>query len=121
LNETQKARFSEALTRLAGDEEMLLILADIAVEDLPPMVVQLSEELAEGDLQSAAATAHAMKGLLSSFETGTPTSELQALINAARSGNAEEANTLFTKTKPAIDELLGEIEILVEHNQPSKR
>lgn len=119
MNESQKARFSEALTRLAGDEEMLLILADIAVEDLPPMVGQLSEQLADGDLESAAATAHAMKGLLSSFETGTPTSELQALINAARSGNSQEAQTLYAKTKPAIEELLGEIEKLVQNNQPS--
>ncbi|TWT93651.1 hypothetical protein [Neorhodopirellula pilleata] len=119
MNETQKARFSEALSRLAGDEEMLLILADIAIEDLPPMVVHLSEQLADDELTSAAATAHAMKGLLSSFETGTPTSELQALINAARSGNTSEAQALYTKTKPAIEQLLAEIETLVQNNQPS--
>jgi len=112
LNESQRVRFSEALQRLAGDEDMLLMLAEIAAEDAPVLLSQLGSQIEEASLSSAARTAHALKGLLSGFVSGPPTSELQPLIAAAREDDAATTATLFSKLRPKLKALIEEIETL---------
>lgn len=95
------------------------MLAEIATEDAPPMIARLEEQLTDRELLDASKTAHAMKGLLSSFETGAPTNEIQPLIDAARGGNATEATLLFETLKPRLGKLCSEIYGLVGSNELS--
>jgi|SRR6056297_1312751 len=87
MNEMQKERFAEALKRLSGDEDTLELLSSMVAEDAPVLMESMRKQLAENDLRSYAKSAHALKGLLSSFETGHPVDEIQSTIDAAREGD----------------------------------
>ncbi len=110
MTDAQRKRFAEALDRLAGDEETLLMLAGIVVEDSPSMMTQLSEWASQGDMEGYARTAHALKGLLSTFETGEPVSELQSAIDSAREGNAAVVQKTHGELVPEIERLIEEID-----------
>ncbi|KAA5542643.1 hypothetical protein FYK55_14005 [Roseiconus nitratireducens] len=116
MNESQRIRFSEALQRVAGDEEMLIMLAEIASEDGPEMLARLDEQVKAESCVEAAKTAHALKGLLSGFEAGEPTSHLQRLIEACRGGRRAEAKAIWNDISPAIESLLEEIAALGQVN-----
>lgn len=113
MNDVQKKRFAEALQRVAGDEDMLAMLATIATEDAPVMIETLDTEVQEQSLPNAAKTAHSLKGLLSTFETGEPVSELQPLIDAARRSDANEVTQLHSDMRAKLDVLMTEIKELV--------
>ncbi|MDA8744322.1 hypothetical protein N9N28_06810 [Rubripirellula amarantea] len=109
LTADQRQRFSAALTRLDGDEDTLVMLAEMVTEDAPTMVAQLESEIDSGKLEDVAQTGHALKGLLSTFETGQPVSDLQPIIEAARSGDSGEVAVLFKSAQPRLRELVSEI------------
>lgn len=109
LTENQRKRFSAALTRLDGDEETLLLLAGMVAEDAPMLLDQLKSNIQSSDSACVAATGHALKGLLSTFETGSPVSELQPLIDAARADDGDTVYSLFTVVAPALEKLVGEV------------
>lgn len=109
MNEHQKKRFAKALERVAGDEDMLSMLATIAVEDAPPMMESLDTSITKQSLDEAAKTAHSLKGLLSAFETDEPVSDLQPLIDAAKKGDQEESIAIQKSIQPKLETLLAEI------------
>jgi hypothetical protein len=110
FNDQQRKRFQEALLRLAGDEQMLSTLAEIVIADAPGLMEQISRGVAEKNCELVARSAHALKGLLSSFETGEPTNQLQPIIDAARRGEIAKMLELFEKTQPKLVALIGEID-----------
>jgi hypothetical protein len=112
MNEAQRKRFAAALQRVAGDEDMLVMLANIAAEDGPPMLKQVHESVKTGDWNEAARTGHALKGLLSTFEAGPPVDQLQPFIDAARSSDAAAAQQTHASVEPKLQQLLVEIETL---------
>jgi len=116
LNESQRSRFSDALHRVAGDEEMLIMLADIAAEDGPEMLRRLDQQVKQESFVEAAKTAHALKGLLSGFETGKPTSDLQPMIDACRAGRRAECKTIWKDLAPRLESLIDEIAALGQVN-----
>ncbi len=109
LTDGQRQRFADALARLDGDEGTLIMLAEMVVEDAPTLLGQLSSDVRAAKVSDAAATGHSLKGLLSTFETGPPVSELQPLIDAARSGDDEEAASLLGEIRPSLEKLVEEI------------
>lgn len=109
MNIEQKERFSDALARLAGDVETFSVLASITVEDAPALFDQLDKSLGEKDWDGYAKSAHAIKGLFSTFETGEPVSNLQSLIDAARSGDGPSVVAAHTEVKQKLCCLLDEI------------
>ncbi|TWT68951.1 hypothetical protein Pan14r_12350 [Crateriforma conspicua] len=109
LNETQRKRFSDALVRVGDDEEILCELAAIAYEDGQPLLQQLDQAISHQDMEQASRSGHSLKGTLSGFETGHPTTLLQPIIDAARRDDPNEASVLFTKAKPQLHSLLKEI------------
>ncbi|TWU35319.1 Hpt domain protein [Novipirellula aureliae] len=113
LTQQQRTRFDQALTRVGGDEEMLIVLARMAVEDAPPLMEKLEAQLANQELSGVAKTTHAFKGLLSTFETGTPVEQLQAIMDAAKEGDLKTASGCYRELKPAINELLHQIDQLL--------
>lgn len=109
MTEAQKKRFSDALARLSGDEEMLETLASIASEDAPGMIRSMDSEIASDNLDAYAKSAHAVKGLLSTFETSEPVSEMQPAIDAAREGDAVTTKSLHDQLRSPIEALVEEI------------
>lgn len=109
MTEEQVKRFSEALARLSGDEELLVAMATMVADDAPAIVEQLDEQLGRESLTDAASTAHKLKGMCSTFETGSPVLELEEVIYAARAGKAEEARSTYDTCQPRLHQLLGEI------------
>ncbi|MCA9135838.1 MAG: Hpt domain-containing protein [Planctomycetales bacterium] len=114
MTESQRTRFSAALQRLGGDEETLVLLAGIASEDAPQMISRLETEVQEDLLPQAALTAHALKGLLSAFETAEPVSTVQNLIDTARAGDAEALKRQHDEITPKLCNLVREIASLAD-------
>ncbi|MCC9658345.1 hypothetical protein [Rhodopirellula halodulae] len=112
MTEDQRQRFAEALQRVAGDEEMLVMLANIAAEDGPPMLKQVQSSVENGNLTEAARTGHALKGLLSTFESGAPVNELQPFIDAARNEDTDTAKVAHRSVSPKLEQLMVEIQAL---------
>jgi HPt (histidine-containing phosphotransfer) domain-containing protein len=112
MNEVQKRRFADALARLSGDEALLASLATITSEDAPGLLAQMNRHLEAGDLADYAHTAHALKGLLSTFETNDPVKEMQPLIDAARQSDADKVESQHISLHPKLESLLGEITAL---------
>ncbi len=102
LTDVQRQCFAAALERVGGDEQMLVVLAAMAAEDAPPLVTKLAEAVRTGELDAAAHSGHALKGLLSAFETGHPVDDLQPLIDAARDSDQDEAQRLLTSLRPKL-------------------
>lgn len=109
MTEAQKKRFAGALTRLSGDEEMLETLASIASEDAPGMIETMDSELENKNLDAYAKSAHAVKGLLSTFETGEPVSEMQPAIDAARQGDVATTKATHDQFRSPLKKLVEEI------------
>jgi len=109
LSTAQRDRFADSLRRLGGDCDMLQMMAAMVTEDAPPLIEQTREQLKAGDLSAAAASAHALKGMLSTFESDQPVNDLQRLIDAARAGQAEQATFCWQVAQPRINDLVQEI------------
>lgn len=112
MNEAQKARFAAALDRLADDETMLQSLAEIAAEDAPELLDRLDASVVEDEWSVYAKTAHAVKGLLSTFETSEPVNEIQPAIDAAKLSDGRMVKRLHAKVIPKLRQLVHEIECL---------
>jgi len=109
VNEKQKERFAEALNRVSGDFELLAAMAAMVAEDAPAVMNDLREQVAAKEMQQVAATAHKLKGMLSTFETAGPVLELEELISSARKGQTQDTASLFKRSERQINELLDEI------------
>jgi HPt (histidine-containing phosphotransfer) domain-containing protein len=112
MNQEQKARFSDALARVSGDAEILATLASIASEDAPELLDRLDESIEGRDWSSYANTAHSLKGLLSTFETREPVSEIQPLIDAARRAEGDAVVARHETLRTKLQTLIVEIESL---------
>lgn len=112
LTDQQKQCFAAALERVGGDEQMLVVLAEMAAEDAPPLLSKLAGEVRTGELEAAAHSGHALKGLLSAFETGQPVDGLQPLIDAARQENHGEAERLLKSLEPKLCSFIKQVEEL---------
>ncbi|TWU08430.1 Hpt domain-containing protein [Stieleria varia] len=110
MTDDQRIRFAEALKRVAGEEDTLQVLAQITSEDAPELLSNLDDAIANEDTVVVAQIAHALKGMLSVFETGDPVSELQPIIDAARRRDVESMRSLYRANSRKIQALLNEID-----------
>ena len=114
MNDQQRERFTQALDRLGNDEETLVTLAEMAVEDAPRLIDKMDDHVADQHWSEYAKTAHSLKGLLTTFETGGPVSEIQELIDEARAENGDAVSNCHRKTKPKLLGLVQEIDGLTK-------
>lgn len=109
VNEHQKSRFSEALTRLSGDTDLLCCMASMVIQDANQVYEQLKRSIEVEDSPATAATGHKLKGMLSTFETNSPIIELQELIEMARRGESETVRRQFELIRPDVERLIDEV------------
>lgn len=105
-------RFSEALRRLSGDRSLLREMATIVLEDVDPILEQIRDGLQEQDGPRVTRAAHQLRGMLSTFETGPPVADLQAVIDSARDGDHALATARFGSLLPPLRKLFTELERL---------
>jgi Hpt domain len=109
VTEEQKERFAEALRRVAGDCELLSAMAAMVAEDAPEVLSDLRKYVAADEMQEVAATAHKLKGMLSTFETSGPVLELEELIVSARKKQTQEVASSFKSLEGEIEKLIHQI------------
>lgn len=109
MNEFQKQRFAEALERLAGDSDLLCGMAMLVADDARQALQDLADAVAGHQLPRITATAHQLKGMLSTFETESPLTELQQVIMTARASDAALVEYQFYRIQPALSGLIEEI------------
>lgn len=84
----------------------------MVASDAEEVLAKLTRAIEAGDTASVSVTAHQLKGMLSTFETDSPVTELQELIDAARRHDAEATREQFQSLEPQLSELLAEISAL---------
>lgn len=109
MNEEQKIRFAEALHRLSGDCDLLVAMASMVKADAPVIWREVQDHMESEQWQDMAASGHKLKGMLSTFDTGSPIPELQEMIVAARKERISEAKACFGTCRPAVEQLMREI------------
>ncbi len=109
MNDKQKERFAEALRRVSGDCELLSAMAAMVAEDAPAVMNDLRDQVAANEMYEVAATAHKLKGMLSTFETAGPVLELEEMMSSARKGQPQETASILKRSERQINELLVEI------------
>tara|TARA_R110001592_G_scaffold7032_2_gene39465 strand:+ start:33483 stop:33860 length:378 start_codon:yes stop_codon:yes gene_type:complete len=60
---------ADALKRVIGKQEILKVLVAFFLSDMPVYAKALSDELAQKDMQAAAKSAHALKGVAGNLST----------------------------------------------------
>jgi hypothetical protein len=109
VTEEQKERFAEALHRVAGDCELLSAMAAMVAEDAPEVLSDLRRYVEANEMQDVAATAHKLKGMLSTFETSGPVLELEELIVSARKKRTQEVASSFKSLEGEIEKLIDQV------------
>ncbi|MCM2374302.1 Hpt domain-containing protein [Aporhodopirellula aestuarii] len=85
--------FPEALKRCGGDLELLASTAVMIGEDVPIELKRLTKAIQNGDAHQAGASAHALKGMLATFEEGAAVNGLRNVESAAFGGDLAVAQT----------------------------
>lgn len=78
-------------------------------EDAPMVLSELRQHVSADDMPASAASAHKLKGMLSTFETAGPVLQLEELILSARKGKSNEVKAAMRSIENQIDNLLDEI------------
>ena len=118
MTEEQRARFAEALKRLAGDEELFVAMGAMVLDDAPSMIADLKNQIQKNELTEVASIGHKLKGLLSTFETGNVVLTIQQIITAAKEDDQNECQALIKSARPGFDRLFGEIREVVDPIAP---
>ncbi|TWU22331.1 hypothetical protein Pla52o_33870 [Novipirellula galeiformis] len=108
----QTQRFQEAIKRIGGDRNLLVTLASLVSDDAARLQIELDRQLLENRFLEAVATGHALQGMLSTFEVGSPVIELRNVISVLRSGDGDRAKVLWSDCKLAIDSFIHEVNAL---------
>ncbi len=104
-----EAIFPEALKRCDGDFELLATTAAMVIEDAPIELQRLIMALQNEEVAQTGASAHALKGMLVTFEQSAAVSGLQMIENAAAQGDLNAARTLLNDVRTDIDLLINKI------------
>ncbi len=107
--------YNEMLSRLLGDEELLVELAHDFVFDLPRGLDQAQKNVEANDMESARISAHSLKGAAANFSAPRVKKALHDLEAACKRDNAEQAEAqimLARKELEALREHLTETGVL---------
>lgn len=105
LNPCKASVFAEALGRLGGDEELLRELAAILVDDVPPLVQGVQSAIQAGDFGEAHRDAHALKGLVVTFDERGCGLMISELMTALKENNSQEIHRLSHSCIEAVENL----------------
>jgi two-component system sensor histidine kinase/response regulator len=103
-NDMPLYNWDEALEMIGGEEELLLSVLEMFLHEVPEYMENLTQELQQSDYNSAARTAHTLKGLLATFCAGPATNAALNLEQAAK--KQQDCSILMNQLEDAINQLL---------------
>lgn len=83
--------FSAALARLGNNLGLLRELANVYLEDFPPLLTALREAAAASDSKEVARAAHSLRGLAATFDRQALVDSTLLVESAARHGSVAAA------------------------------
>jgi HPt (histidine-containing phosphotransfer) domain-containing protein len=101
------------LNEFAGDEEVLLELRRVFLAELPKMLLAIESSISSGNAQALEASAHALKGAVSNFQTPTVREAVFALEQNGREGKIQESVTQFQELRQMLGALTRELDSLI--------
>ena len=102
-----------ALSRVAGDIELLSEIATLFLEDYPKSLQALHEALERGDAEGLERNAHGLKGSVANFGAQEAVSAARILENLGRTRQLSEAGDALIALDRALAALRPELESLV--------
>ena len=114
LTQQQRGRFSEAIDRLAGDEQTFLRVAGIVSEDAPILIQTAGSAIEGHDFENAATNLHKLKGMLATFIGSNEQLNFAPVVAAIRARNDLEVTEKWRKVEPQIETLMSEINDLIK-------
>ncbi|HZF09393.1 MAG TPA: Hpt domain-containing protein [Thermoanaerobaculia bacterium] len=104
---------TEAIARLAGDEELLRDVAGVLAEEWPRHCELLDQGFAAGDTPEVAAevarVAHSLKGVVGQFSGAALTAAITQVERAARAGDLAAAEAVWRAGIQAIESFVGAV------------
>jgi PAS domain S-box-containing protein len=98
-------RIEPALERLGGDRTLLVEIARFFLEDSPGLLEELRSALAQGDAETAARSAHSLKGLASNFDASQAIESARAVEQSALRGDVASAKSGVPVLEAAVAEV----------------
>mgnify|MGYP003654253545 CR=1 FL=1 len=112
-NPCEASVFAEALQRLGGDEELLRELAAILLDDVPPLVQAIQNSIEAGDFDEAHRDAHAVKGLVVTFDERGCGLLISEVMAALKENDEHEVHRLCHPCVEAVQTLQSHCERLL--------
>ena len=97
---------ADALSRIAGDEELLETLIDMFRNDAPGYLEEIQSALSKGEMADALRAAHTLKGVLATFSARRAESRVRHLEQLASAGNAAACGELLPSVKAEVEAFL---------------
>lgn len=101
--------FSEALARCGGDKTVLKSMAMMISEDAPHELEKLILSIESDDNQPIVASAHCLKGMLTTFKDGAAVRGLQHVEDQAMAGDVPAARQHLQECLDSVEMLIAEI------------
>jgi CheY-like chemotaxis protein len=100
------------LESMAGDSQLLCQVVEVFLAEAPKMVEQIGAAVSARDALKLEHAAHRMKGCVCNFTQGRAFGTSVRLVEAGRSGDLSQADTLLSTLKVEIDQLSQELRII---------
>lgn len=97
--------FSEALSNIGGDENLLAELASIFLEEYPEILGNVCTAINNNDGEALVYYAHALKGSVSNFVAGDTESAARKLEHIGREGDLADAPEVLNELEKALSRL----------------
>lgn len=94
-----------ALSRVDGDRELLVEMADLFLDEYPRLLSTLRDALAQDNAPTAAYAAHTLKGSVANFSAMPSVTAAQKIERLARQGDLTHAHAAFADLEAKLTQL----------------
>jgi PAS domain S-box-containing protein len=94
-----------ALSRVDGDRELLVEMAELFLDESPRLLTTLRDAVAHGNAQTAAYAAHTLKGSVANFAATPAFTAAQKIERMARQGDLSQAQAAFADLEAQLKRL----------------
>lgn len=102
--------WTQSLERVDGDETLLRELAALFLEDMPNLMREMEEAIANGDSGALARAAHTLKGSVANFGAESVYQAALAIEHAAKSQTLEDPLRMVSRLETALRALAPELQ-----------
>jgi two-component system, sensor histidine kinase and response regulator len=93
------------LERFEGDEELVREIAQLVIQEYPPLVDALRDAAAQGDAYALERNAHSLKGMVANFQADSAVDAALTLERMGRVGDLTGAHDCLRRLESALADL----------------